>query len=293
MKSIIRNRRVIKKIEPYLYLVPAFLVVLLFTYYPFFQNIINSLYIVNSSGVRKKFVGFENYLKLLSNPAFLQALKNTVIFASITIPFSLAIGLFLALLAREKSKTSPIYETLFSLPMAMSLSVMAVIFQLMLNPSMGIVNKFLGLEINWLKDSITAFPALIAMEIWLNIGFNFLFLLTAIRNIPEEIIESAKIDGANKMVRLFKIILPCISPTLLFLIISSIAKEMISSGLTLILTQGGPDGTTETIVSYIYKAAMLNQNYNIGYAASVIGFLVSFLFVLISFIYEKKGVHYV
>ena len=80
---------------------------------------------------------------------------------------------------------------------------------------------------------------------------------------------------------------------MLFLIVSSIAKEMIASGLTLILTQGGPDGKTETIVSFIYKNSILNQNYNVGYAASVIGFILTFIFVLISFIYEKKGVHYV
>ena len=254
MVSSFFNKRLFQKVEPYLYLLPALIVILTFTYYPFLQNVINSTYIVNAAGLRKNFVGLENYRKILTNPVFLQAIKNTIIFA---------------------------------------LSVMAVIFQLMLNPTLGIVNRTLGLEINWLRESLTALPALIAMEVWLNIGFNFLFLLTAIRNIPEEILESAKMDGANRWVRLYHIILPCISPTMLFLIVSSIAKEMIASGLTLILTQGGPDGKTETIVSFIYKNSILNQNYNVGYAASVIGFILTFIFVLISFIYEKKGVHYV
>ena len=293
MVSSFFNKRLFQKVEPYLYLLPALIVILTFTYYPFLQNVINSTYIVNAAGLRKNFVGLENYRKILTNPVFLQAIKNTIIFAACTIPFSLIVGLILALIAREKTKLSPVYEALFSLPMAMSLSVMAVIFQLMLTPTLGIVNRTLGLEINWLRESLTALPALIAMEVWLNIGFNFLFLLTAIRNIPEEILESAKMDGANRWVRLYQIILPCISPTMLFLIVSSIAKEMIASGLTLILTQGGPDGKTETIVSFIYKNSILNQNYNGGYAASVIGFVLTFIFVLISFIYEKKGVHYV
>ena len=293
MVSSFFNKKLFQKVEPYLYLLPALIVILTFTYYPFLQNVINSTYIVNAAGLRKNFVGLENYRKILTNPVFLQAIKNTIIFAACTIPFSLIVGLILALIAREKTKLSPVYEALFSLPMAMSLSVMAVIFQLMLNPTLGIVNKTLGLELNWLRESLTALPALIAMEVWLNIGFNFLFLLTAIRNIPEEILESAKMDGANRWVRLYHIILPCISPTMLFLIVSSIAKEMIASGLTLILTQGGPDGKTETIVSFIYKNSILNQNYNVGYAASVIGFILTFIFVLISFIYEKKGVHYV
>ncbi|MER0122477.1 carbohydrate ABC transporter permease [Streptococcus sp. ZJ93] len=285
-------KKMAKKMEPFLYLFPSMLLLASFTYFPFVQNIIDSLFIVNASGVRKSFVGFENYLLLFKNEQFIQAVFNTIKYALITIPCSLGIGLLLAIIARKKTKTSIIYEALFSLPMAVSLSVMAMIFQLMLNPNLGIVNKILGLDINWLKERLTALPSLIAMEIWLNIGFNFLFMLTAIRSIPEEILESSIIDGVNKVQLVYKIIIPCISPTLLFLLVSSIAKTMITSGLTLILTHGGPNGTTETIVSFIYRTAIVNQNYNVGYAASVVGFFITFLFVMISFVYEKKGVNY-
>ncbi len=285
-------KKLMKKTEVLWYLLPSLALLVCFTYYPFVQNIIDSLFIVDSFGQRKAFVGFENYSILFQNKQFIQAIGNTIFYALITIPCSLGIGLFLALLARKKTKSSLIYEAMYSLPMAMSLSVMAIIFQLMLNPSLGIVNKFLGLDMNWLKNSQTALLSLIAIEIWLNIGFNFLFTLTAIRSIPEEILESARIDGVNKLQLVYKIIIPCISPTILFLLVSSIAKTMITSGLTLILTQGGPNGTTETIVSFIYKAAIINRNYNIGYAASVVGFGITFIFVMLSFIYEKRGVNY-
>lgn len=291
-ESTMIKKTLFNRWEPLLYLLPSIILIVAFTYFPFISNVFDSFFIVDSSGNRKVFVGLENYFSILSNEAFLQAVKNTVLFTVITIPIALMIGLLLALLAREKNKTSPFYEALFSLPMAMSLSVMAMIFQLMLNPTLGIVNKFFGTDNNWLKDAATSLPALMGMEIWLNIGFNFLFLLTAIRGIPEEIIESAKLDGATGLTRLTKIIIPYISPTILFLLVSSIAKTMITSGLTLILTGGGPKGTTETIVSFIYKNAILNRNYNIGYAASVVGFILTFIFVGISFIYERKGVHY-
>lgn len=280
------------KVEPWVYLIPALVCIGLFTYYPFISNFIDSFYLVDSFGVRHTFVGFENYVNVLGDPLFRRAILNTILFAVVTIPCSLSIGLVLALVARKKRHTSSIYEAMYSLPMAMSISVMAMIFQLMLNPSLGIINKITGLSLNWLKDPATALPALIVIEIWLDIGFNFLFMLTAIRGIPEEILESAKMDGATGWTQVTKIILPSISPTILFLLVSSIAKEMITSGLTLILTQGGPDGKTETIVSFIYKQAILNQNYNVGYAASVVGFLVTFVFIAISFIYEKKGVTY-
>lgn len=288
----INDNKLKKIIEPLLYLLPSLIFISLFTYYPFITNLIDSLFTVNSFGQRQDFVGIDNYIKVLTNEKFIQAIINTLIFSLTTIPMSMIIGLILALVAREKTNTSPIYEAMFSLPMAMSLSVMAMIFQLMLNPTLGILNKLTGLDINWLKDASTALPSLICMEIWLNTGFNFLFMLSAIRGIPDEILESAKIDGATGLTRIIKIIIPSISPTILFLFVTSIAKEMIMSGLPLILTQGGPDGKTETIVSFIYKYAVLNQNYNIGYAASVIGFIITFIFIGISFIYEKKGVYY-
>lgn len=288
----VRTKSIIQKIEPYLYLIPAFIFIVAFTYYPFITNVIDSFFNVNAFGERNYFVGLENYINIFHNRRFLQAIMNTIVYSLVTIPLSLSIGLLLALVARKKRKLSPIYEAMFSLPMAMSLSVMAMVFQLMLNPTLGIVNKVTGLDINWLKDASFALPSLIFMEIWLNIGFNFLFMLTAVRGIPDEVLESAEIDGATGFTALFKIILPCISPTILFLLVSSVAKTMITSGLTLILTQGGPDGSTETIVSFIYKSAILNQNYNIGYTASVIGFIITFIFVGLSFIYEKKGVHY-
>ncbi len=292
MVSSFFNKKLFQKVEPYLYLLPALIVILTFTYYPFLQNVINSTYIVNAAGLRKNFVGLENYRKILTNPVFLQAIKNTIIFAACTIPFSLIVGLILALIAREKTKLSPVYEALFSLPMAMSLSVMAVIFQLMLNPTLGIVNRTLGLEINWLRESLTALPALIAMEVWLNIGFNFLFLLTAIRNIPEEILESAKMDGANRWVRLYHIILPCISPTMLFLIVSSIAKEMIASGLTLILTQGGPGDSTNVLVHSIYREAFFYGRVETACTQALVLFVIMMIVTLLQFKFEKKGVHY-
>ena len=109
MVSSFLNKRLFQKVEPYLYLLPALIVILTFTYYPFLQNVINSTYIVNAAGLRKNFVGLENYRKILTNPVFLQAIKNTIIFAACTIPLSLIVGLILALIAREK--TSVIFIT--------------------------------------------------------------------------------------------------------------------------------------------------------------------------------------
>lgn len=280
------------RIEPFLYLVPAAIIIIMFTYYPFLKSFFQSFFIVNDFGERGAFCGIDNYKLLFGDPGFLRAILNTFIYALVTVPLSIIVGLVLALLARRRMKFAPIYESMYLVPMAMSLSVTAMIFQFVLNPSLGVLNKMTGSGISWLNDPHFAFACILFIQVWMNIGFNFLFVLTALRGIPDDILESAEIDGARHFRKLFSIILPLISPTIFFLVVTSIAKAMTSSGLVLILTNGGPESSTEVIVSYLYKAAIINQNNNIGNAATMIGFIICFIMILISFIYEKKAVTY-
>lgn len=281
-----------KGLEPLLYLLPAGLLLFLFSYFPFIKGFIGSFFIVDSQGTFKSFVGLENYIRLLSDEKFLKAILNTLTFVIVSVPLSILIGLFFAVLVNEKRKGSGIYIAIFAIPMAMSTAVIAMIFQLGLNPTLGIINAIFNTDINWLTNQATALPALIFIQTWLNIGFSFLFLLAAVRNIPGEIIESAQIDGITGIQKIRKIIIPLVSPTLFFLLISTMALVIMTSALTLILTEGGPNGATETIVSYIYKYGIQNMDYNRGNAATIIGFLIALVFVLLSFIYEKKGVNY-
>src|SRR5699024_3749301 len=141
-----------------------------------------------------------------------------ILFVIVTVPFSIVVGLALALLARKRRKTSTVYEAMYSLTMAISVSVVAMIFQFAFNPSMGIVNKLTGLKVSWLTDPNTALKVIMVIQIWANVGYNFIFLLSALRGMNEETLESARVDGATGIRMLTKIILPMISPTLLFLL---------------------------------------------------------------------------
>ena len=179
-----------------------------------------------------------------------------------------------------------------SLTMAMSMSVTAMIFKIMYNPNVGLINKLLGTKINWLNDAKYAMVSMSFISVWMNIGFNFLFLLAAIRGVPGELLESADIDGASLYKKVTKVILPMISPTVFFLICTSLAKNIIMAGLPIILTEGGPKGSTSTMIYYMYKQAFGNMSYNDAYAAAVITFLFTLIATLISFSFEKKGVHY-
>ncbi|QQO08453.1 carbohydrate ABC transporter permease [Breznakiella homolactica] len=290
-----RSQRFKRKLEPFLYLLPAILFFGLFTYYPFINTTINSFFLVDSMGRIKAPVGFENYIRVLTNPKFLQAIKNTFLYAFMAAPLSIFIALLLALVANRRRLASSVYETLFSLTMAMSMSVSAMIFRLAYNPTIGAVNYLLNTRINWLNDDRYAMVAISVISVWMNIGYNFLFLLAGIRGISSEVLESAELDGTSLFKRTVHIILPMISPTLFFLICTALAKSMMMSGLVLIFTNSGSIATTanvETMISFMYKQAVNNLNYNDAYAAAMIAFAITFILILISFRFEKKGVYY-
>ena len=284
--------RGLRKVEPILYLLPALFFFLLFTYYPFIKTVFNSFFLTNFMGVRREFVGFENYIRILQDPEFLTAIKNTFIYVLASVPLSVFVALILAIIANKKTRISPVYETMYALPMAMSSSVCAMIFALMYHPSLGILNEILGTDISWLTDSKYTIYSISFISVWMNIGYNFLFLLAAIRNVPDDFLEAANLAGANLIQRTTKVILPIISPTVFFLIINSLAKSMMMSGLIIILTDGGRSGNASTMISYMYTQSVNSQNYNNGYAAAVIAFLITFVLMLISFSFEKKFVNY-
>lgn len=288
----LKKHKMGRKIEPYMYLLPSLLFFAVFSFYPFIRTIIMSFFTVTSNGQVKEFSGLSNYINVFKDPNFVRSIGNTALYVVLASPVSIIIALVLAILANKKTRTSSIYETMFALTMAMSTSVTAMIFKIMYNPSIGIINKLFMTKINWLNDPKVAMIALSFISVWMNIGYNFLFLLAAIRGVPESLMESANLEGANLFQKVWHIILPIISPTVFFLICNSLAKNIIMAGLPIILTDGGPQGSTTTMIFYMYKQAFGSGNYNNAYAAAVITFIFSLVAILISFAFEKKGVHY-
>lgn len=286
------KKSLVKMVEPYFYLIPAFIFLIGFVYYPFVKNGWLSLNIVNQFRDIKSFAGIQNYIRVLTDYEFWQAVGNTFIYVLVTIPVSMVIAYILACLARKKRKTSLIYEILFALSMATSDAVIAMIFQLMYSNQLGILNKVFGTSIDWLHDPKYALLSLMIIQIWHNIGYNFLFMLSALRGLPADTLESANLDGAQGLTLHLKVILPQVSPMLFFLLIKDIAYGLTVSSYTLILTGGGPNGATQTIITYIYSKAITSTNYNYAFAATMIGFVISAIMISLSMILEKKKVHY-
>lgn len=286
------GRVLFRRVEPYLYLIPAFALLFLFTYYPFVKNTVLSFFTVNRYREVQRFAGFANYIRVLKDPLFIKSIGNTLIYVGVTVPVSILFGFILALLARKKHKISIAYEALFALSMAVSASIVAMIFQLAFNPSMGIINKTFGTSVNWLNDGNTALLSLMIIQVWSNIGYNFIFLFSALRGLSEEVLEGATLDGAVGRKLLSRIIIPLVSPTLLFLLVKDIAYTMTTASFVIILTNGDPNGATETIMSYIYSKAIVGTNYNAAFAATMVGFVLSAVMMALSLILEQKKVSY-
>lgn len=285
-------KKTTKKIEPYLFLLPALVLLGAIVYYPFGKTVIGSFFLIDRYGDLSKFIGLKNYIRLFSDEGFYRALANTLKHLVMMVPSTIGLSLVLALISDKKSRFSRIYETLFCLSMAVSTAVAGKIFQMLFNPSLGIVNSLFGLDISWLTDKRYALPALTVILIWTELGFSYIYLTAAIRNLPEDVLESADVEGAGRLQKVFKIILPLISPSLFYLFCTLSVSSMIMVRLVLILTQGGPAGSTETLIYRMYNMAYNNSNYSSAYALGVVVFVMVLVLMFLNFRMEKRSVFY-
>lgn len=279
-------------VTPYFYLIPSLLVFGVFLFYPFFKTVYLSLYKTNKMGQAKLFVGLGNYKELLSSPSFLNSLKVTLIFVLIVVVGSMFLGLVAAVLCNKAFPGIQFFSTAYALPMAIASSSAAMIFQIMLHPSVGIVNKLLGLNINWLNDPKTALYCVAILTAWLNSGINFLYFSAGLGNIDETIYERASVDGASGIQQFFSLTLPGLSPIMFYTLVVNIIQAFQSFGQIKILTEGGPNESTNVIVYSIYRDAFFNYRFGSAAAQSVILFIIIMLITLVMFRMEKKGVTY-
>lgn len=280
------------KIEPYSFIMPSLIIFSLFLFYPFFKTLYLSLYKTDKMGQPKLFVGFENYTDLFSSPSFYNSLVVTFVFVAIVVLGSMALGLLAAVLCNKSFPGIRAFSTAYALPMAIASSSAAMIFKIILHPSVGIVNKVLHSNINWLTDPKYALICVAVLTAWLNSGINFLYFSAGLSNIDESIYERASIDGANSIHQFFKLTLPGLSPILFYTFVVNIIQAFQAFGQVKILTQGGPGESTNLLVYSIYRDAFFNYRFGSAAAQSVILFAIIMILTLVMFKMEKKGVKY-
>jgi sn-glycerol 3-phosphate transport system permease protein len=287
-----------------LFLLPSILLFGGFVFYPLFKSVYLGFFVSDPFGHHQQFVGFDQYREVLTSADFRKSLLVTFLFALYTVPTGIVLGLVFALLANQRLRGALFFRTVFSSTIAASVAVAAVMWLMLLNPSAGFVNWVLGQfdlpRVNWLTDpqwraTWDSGPALMAVSlttIWLNIGFTTLVLLAALQNIPQELYESARVDGARAWSLLRHITLPMLSPALLFVVVVSIIIAFQSFGQIHILTRGGPLDATNVIVYSIYTDAFVNFEYGAAAVRAVALFLLVLTFTLVQLRFLERRVFY-
>lgn len=289
MKTNVQKKRIFL---PYLLLLPSLIILAMFVFYPFVKNIILSLTMTDVQGNIVKFVGFKNYARLFSNKTFLNSLSISFRFALIVGIPAFVIGFALALAATEQKRGSRIYETMYTMPLVIAAAPASVIWYMVFAPNTGMLNYLLHFNNAWLANPSSAIWCVAAVTVWSNLGMNVIFLLTGFRNVPPELIESSKIDGAGYWTRVRKVVVPMASPQIFFVVFYNIVTSFQTFAQVRLLTDGGPYYSTNVLIFQIYKEAFYNSRFYTACTMSVVLFFIIFVITRVQFFFEKKGVHY-
>lgn len=295
-KKHLLNGRVIGYLKGYLFLLPSFAGLLTFVLIPILMGFIISF--TNYDGYKKlDFVGLNNYIHMFQDDYVLTSLKNNVIYTAVTVPATMIISLLLALALNMGMKGSTFFRTMIFFPTISSMVAVGIVWSLLFNPVQGPVNQLLmavGIESppRWLASTTWALWAIMIVAVWKQAGYYMVIFLSGLQAIPRQLYESAQIDGANSVVRFFKITLPMLSPTTFMVLILSIIGSFQVFDLVSIMTDGGPGRATNVLVYRIYQEGF--EYSKMGYASAIAYFLFLIIFVitLIQFRGQQKWVTY-
>lgn len=295
-KKIISPRKIRKSpyeiIEPYIFLIPALLIFIVFYYYPFGRTIYLSTWVTDALGQPKKFVGIDNYMiRLFGKDAFWQSILSTMKFVVVVALGGLIIGMITSLLTYNRYPGSGFCAAVYAMPVAIASAAASMAFRMIFHPTGGLLNNLLGTQINWLGGEYQ-FGSVAAVTIWLQSGINFIFISAGLKSVPHDLYESCAIDGANYWQRLWHITLPAISPTLFFQIIINIINAFQSFSQVKLLTNESPNASTNLIVYAIWHDAFRAQRFETAAARSVVLFVIILVITLIQFSFEKRSVNY-
>lgn len=281
-----------KKYTPYLFLLPAVAVLIVFFFIPFFQTFVLSFFDYSSNLYTPIFTGADNYIKLFHEPVFYKVMFNTFMYLIIAVPFLVIFPLFIAILINQKIRGITVYKILIYLPVIVSIVVAAIAFK-WLYATQGVLNYILSVmhisSINWLVDTKWALFSVAVVTVWKGIGYYMMIYLAALMSVPQELYEACDIDGANFFTKHLTVTVPHIMPTIALVSTISTISAMKVFAEIYVMTKGGPLDSTKTIVYYIYERAF--ENLDLGYASAlaVVLLVVVMLFSLINiFCFEKN-----
>ena len=256
------------------FLLPFTVFYALFTIWPVIQGFYVSLYKWGLMG-KIKFVGMANYTRFLKDKFFWQSLGNTATFVIVAVPLLVILALGLALLANRTSKLKRFYRASYYLPNILSVSVISFITIYMASPYMGFVNGLLhtlklipaNVEPQWLSNTSLTWATIAITTVWWTVGFSMLLYISALQDIPDQLYEATRIDGASKVRQLFSITIPLLKPTTYLVLLLQVIASFKVFGQIFLITRGGPGTMTRPLIQYIYETAFTKND--MGYASAM------------------------
>jgi len=281
---------------PLLLVLPQILITAVFFFYPAGQAIWQSLFIPDPFGLSMQFVGLGNFEYLLNDPYYRASFVTTAIFSVLVTLVSMAVALWLAVLADRLIKGSGTYRTLLIWPYAVAPAVAGVLWLFMFNTRVGVVTWYLGLlgyDWNHVLNEGEAMGLVVVASSWGRISYNFLFFLAGLQSIPRPVIEAAAIDGAHFWTRFRTIVFPLLSPTTFFLLVVNVVYAFFETfGVIHTITAGGPQQATTILVYKVYADGFVGQDLGSSAAQSVILLAIVSVLTIIQFRYIERRVHY-
>ena len=273
----------------YIFLMPAIFLILLISFYPTVKTIYLSFRDVSPIFQTDKFVGLYNFKRLMMDPFFKNALKNTFYFTTASVGLELIFGIILALVMNKDFRLKSAVRVAVLVPWAIPTIITSQMWKWIFNTDYGVMNFILlnlhivSTPVNWLGDPTTAMWCIISADTWKTTTFIALLVLAGLQVIPKQLYESAKIDGANAVQIFYKIVLPIISPTILIAVLLRTLDAFRVFDLVYVLTNGGPANGTEVLSSYTYKVLFNMGKFGYGSILSVVIFLILLITALVFF----------
>ena len=279
------------------FLAPALLLIGVFFFLPVAASLLLSVTDFDLYGIadpgNTRFVGLQNYSKLLQTPDFWTALRNTFYFAFVGGPLTIAVALGAALLLSSKLvRFKGLFRTIYFTPFVTTLVAVAIVWRYLYHTRYGLFNyalSYVGIgPIDWLGDPQWAMPAIILMAVWKSFGYNMLIFIAGLQSIPEELYDAAEIDGAGPIRRFFSITLPMLMPTLVFVSVVTMIGYFQLFAEPYVMTQGGPLRSTTSVVLLMYEEGF--RWWRMGYAAAIafVLFVVILIATLLQFRLQKE-----
>ena len=279
-----------------LFVLPAFIPLFIFWVYPILRTFWLSFTDWNFMTPEYQFVQFSNYKSLLADSRFYEALKNTLVFTLGTLVPTILGGLTLAMLLQKKMAGSGLFKFILFSPWITPTVAISIVWTWIFEPKNGFANLILQAlhlpALEWLKSSQTAMLAVVIVTVWKSLGYAMIFYLSALEKVPKDIYEASSLDGAKPLRQFIDMTLPSISPTTFFLMIITMVNSLQAYDQIQILTQGGPSGSTRTLLYMYYQLGF--QEYNMGQATAVavVMVLVTVVLSYMQFVGSKRWVHY-